>query len=249
MTKKKSTFQTIAEAMVFEKLGNMKLSTNHMNKRKLSIDEIKVLIREGFADAKKSADTKAKEAKEGWGNEEVENQIEWGKALKLKEFFSLVNEGPTDPPWDEFERQYDNGEAQRQRQFDAQQMPYADLNNPQTFQQGPGGHAMPADGAWDSHSGGAEDPTFDQNPFDPEEAPTSTRPSYGAEHGALGTDVDTNAPGMQVRSQMTNPYKEDPHGDTEYRLAKKIDQGTASPQTQEFLKGMQHGINKLRGIK
>ena len=90
MTKKKSTFQTIAEAMVFEKLGNMKLSTNHMNKRKLSIDEIKVLIRESFKDAKKSCDVSAKTAEGGWGSADTEKEIDWIKKLEIKEFFNLA---------------------------------------------------------------------------------------------------------------------------------------------------------------
>ena len=86
--KNKSRFQILAEAMASaDGLGSLKVSNEHLNKRKLTIDEIKELIREGFGKAKDVSDTKAKEDEKGWGNADVENQIDWVDTLKLKEYF------------------------------------------------------------------------------------------------------------------------------------------------------------------
>ena len=90
MAKKgKSNFRILAEALATESLGELKLSKEHLNKRKLTIDEIKDLIREGFKSAKDSKDVKAKELEGGWGDAESENQVNWASALKLKEYFNL----------------------------------------------------------------------------------------------------------------------------------------------------------------
>lgn len=87
MGKKKSTYRTLAEALTFEKLPEMKVNLDHLDTRKLSVNEIKQCINEAFKDAKDAAEVDAQELVKGWGDSEIENEIEWAKALKLKEFF------------------------------------------------------------------------------------------------------------------------------------------------------------------
>jgi len=87
MTEKKSTFRTMAEALAFEKLNNLNFPMKHLDKRKLSIDEIKGLIREAFKDAKDTASVEAQELAHGWGDADIENEINWVDSLNLKEFF------------------------------------------------------------------------------------------------------------------------------------------------------------------
>ena len=84
---KKSTFRTMAKALIFEKLNGLSFPMRHLDKRKLSIDEIKVVIREAFKDAKDASGVEAQELEKGWGDAEIENEINWAKQLKLKEFF------------------------------------------------------------------------------------------------------------------------------------------------------------------
>ena len=86
-TKKKSNFRTIAESLAFDGLKEFNVATPNLDHRKLSVDEIKTMIREEFEKAKKSSDTKSKEIEHGWGAADVENQVKWSKVLKLKEFF------------------------------------------------------------------------------------------------------------------------------------------------------------------
>ena len=87
MTDKKSTFRTMAEAFIFEKLNSLNTPLNHLDKRKLSVDELKVVIREAFKDAKDVASVDAQELAHGWGDAEIENEIICVKSLNLKEFF------------------------------------------------------------------------------------------------------------------------------------------------------------------
>jgi hypothetical protein len=84
---KKSNYRTFAEGIVFNKLKDFEVPTPHVSEhRKLTVDEIKEYIKEEFGKAKKAADVKAKELDRGWGDAELENEIEWAKKLKLKEF-------------------------------------------------------------------------------------------------------------------------------------------------------------------
>jgi hypothetical protein len=87
MTKSKSRFRILAEAIEFEGLGSVDMSLEHLDKRRLTIDEIKDCIREAFKDAKKVSDVEAQTPTHGWGDAEIENEINWVKTLKLKEFF------------------------------------------------------------------------------------------------------------------------------------------------------------------
>jgi len=90
---KKSAFKTMAEAIIFNNgLKNLKLPTSRVDRRKLSVDEIKEYVTEELEDAKKASEVKAKLAPGGWGDAEIENQIEWTKSLNLKEFFANKRE-------------------------------------------------------------------------------------------------------------------------------------------------------------
>lgn len=84
---KKSTYKVIAEAMAFNGLKNFKVSTKQAECRKLTIDEIKECIKEEFEAAKEASDVKVQEPEKGWTDPELENEIEWAKALNIKEFF------------------------------------------------------------------------------------------------------------------------------------------------------------------
>lgn len=89
MTDKKSVFRTMAEALTFEKLNKLDISLSHLDKRKLSIDEIKGVIREAFKDAKDTASVKGQELAHGWGDADIENEIDWVKKLNIKEYFQV----------------------------------------------------------------------------------------------------------------------------------------------------------------
>ena len=86
MDNKKSTYRTLAEALAFNQLKNVKMNLDHLDKRKLSITEMKQYIREAFDDAKAAAEVEAQELAHGWGDAEIENEINWVKSLNLKEF-------------------------------------------------------------------------------------------------------------------------------------------------------------------
>jgi hypothetical protein len=92
MANKKSTFRTMAEALTFNKLGSVDVSLNHLDKRKLSIDEIKSVIREAFKDAKDTASVEAQELAHGWGDADIENEVNWAEKLNIKEFFEIREE-------------------------------------------------------------------------------------------------------------------------------------------------------------
>jgi hypothetical protein len=87
MSKKNSSYKVMAEAIASGKLENFSLPTSRIDLRRLSIDEIKEYIVEEFGKAKKASDEKVKEPEKGWGDCELVKQIEWVKALSLKEFF------------------------------------------------------------------------------------------------------------------------------------------------------------------
>jgi hypothetical protein len=55
--------------------------------KKLSLKEIKNIVKEEFDDVKDIEDVKAKEV-DDWSDAEVENLINWVKSLSIKEFFN-----------------------------------------------------------------------------------------------------------------------------------------------------------------
>jgi len=81
-----NAFKTIAKSLVAGKLKDVELPTSRVNHRRLTVDEIKDHIQEEFGKAKSTTEVKAKEMK-GWGDAEIAKEIEWVKALDLKEFF------------------------------------------------------------------------------------------------------------------------------------------------------------------
>lgn len=83
----KSAYKTVAESIVFNKLKDLELPTARVDHRRLSVDEIKQYIQEEFGKAKEASDVKAKECEHGWGDAELEKEINWVKTLKLQEFF------------------------------------------------------------------------------------------------------------------------------------------------------------------
>ena len=93
---KKSTYRTMAEALQFGGLKDVKLSTGRVDARRLSVDEIKEHVRKQFTEAKK----KKKDVDEnviavlqpekGWGDDDLAKQIDWIKQLDLKEAVELT---------------------------------------------------------------------------------------------------------------------------------------------------------------
>jgi hypothetical protein len=84
---KKSAYKTIAEAIAFGGLKNFKVSTKSADTRKLTVDEIKQIVKEEFEAAKDITKTKLEEPPGGWGDADLEKQIDWVEKLDLKEFF------------------------------------------------------------------------------------------------------------------------------------------------------------------
>jgi len=84
---KKSVFTVIAEAIQSGKLADVDLPTENIDRRKLTIDEIKEFITEEFEDAKSAEDAADEAEEKAWHKAEVENEIDFIKALNIKEFF------------------------------------------------------------------------------------------------------------------------------------------------------------------
>ena len=82
-----NTYKTIAKSLVFEKLKDVEFPTSRVNLRRLTVDEIKSHIKEEFEKAKDLSKVKAKELPKGWGDSDLENEIDFIKALNIKEYF------------------------------------------------------------------------------------------------------------------------------------------------------------------
>lgn len=80
-------YKILAEAIASGKLQKVNVSTERVNYRRLTVDEIKQHLIEEFGKAKDVAAVKAKENAKGWGDAEIAKEIEWIKALDLCEFF------------------------------------------------------------------------------------------------------------------------------------------------------------------
>ncbi len=106
MDNKKSTYRTLAEGLIFERLEGIDMNLDHLDKRKMSITEMKSIIREAFKDAKAAAEVDAQELAHSWGDAEIENEINWVKSLNLKEFFQP--ERTAEPVKEEFESDDDD---------------------------------------------------------------------------------------------------------------------------------------------
>ena len=85
---KKSAYKTIAESILSGQFGKAKLPTSRVEHRRLSVDEIKQYINEELDKITEAKDdVHTQEFPGGWGDSELANEINWLKALKLKEFF------------------------------------------------------------------------------------------------------------------------------------------------------------------
>jgi lipoate-protein ligase A len=82
-----SAYKTIATAIQEGKLKDVELPTERVNHRRLTVDEIKNFIREEFEKAKDANKAKADQKDKHWTDADIEQEIYWAKALKLKEFF------------------------------------------------------------------------------------------------------------------------------------------------------------------
>ena len=79
-------FKLFAEALTTGRLKDIDLPTRNLDSRRLTIDEIKNLIKEEFKDAKAVCDVKTKE--KHWSTDtDLEKHIDWIKALDLTEVF------------------------------------------------------------------------------------------------------------------------------------------------------------------
>ncbi len=86
MMSKKTNYKILMEAFTNKKV---KLPTKSVDHRPLTEHEIKDIIREEFGKAKEAAKEKVQEPEGGWGDAELEKEIEWMKDLGIKEFFDF----------------------------------------------------------------------------------------------------------------------------------------------------------------
>ena len=87
----KSAFKVIAEAVVHGIDSDINLPTESLDAtRKITVDELKSIVKEEFGKAKSVADVKAKEVRY-WGAADLANEVDWVKSLKIREFFDIDN--------------------------------------------------------------------------------------------------------------------------------------------------------------
>lgn len=124
MKNKKSTYRALAEGLVFERLQDIEVNLDHLDKRKMSISEMKQHIREAFKDAKAAAEVEATEVARGWGDAELENEINWVKTLNLKEFFQPKRDAA--PVQEEYESDDDDDDDMKDGEKYHEDMKYDD---------------------------------------------------------------------------------------------------------------------------
>lgn len=79
-------YKIIAEAIASGKLAEVDMPTENLDAKKLTIEELKAIVKEEFGKAKAVADVKAKESQ--FADADLADEVDWVKKLKLKEFFS-----------------------------------------------------------------------------------------------------------------------------------------------------------------
>lgn len=84
---KKSIYKVLAEAIAFDGFKDFKVPTDKIDYRRLTVNEIKEFMKEEFGDVKKFDMKDAKEEPKGWGDADLEKELDWVKTLDLKEFF------------------------------------------------------------------------------------------------------------------------------------------------------------------
>jgi len=82
-----SKYKTIATGLYEGKMAEIELPTARVDSRRLTIDELKACIKEEFEKAKDANKVKADQKNKHWADAEIEQEIDWVKALKLKEYF------------------------------------------------------------------------------------------------------------------------------------------------------------------
>jgi len=83
-----SNYKKIAEAIANkEGLRKVSFPTSTVDHRRLTVDEIKQHIVEEFGKVQAADDADLQEPPGGWGDAEIENEIEWIKSLNIKEVF------------------------------------------------------------------------------------------------------------------------------------------------------------------
>ena len=88
MEKKKElkVYKVLMEAIARGMLKDVDLPVS-IDRRRLTIDEIKKYIVEEFEDAKNVEETSPEE-EVPWGDAELSKEVDWVKSLDLKEFFN-----------------------------------------------------------------------------------------------------------------------------------------------------------------
>ena len=80
-----SIYKNIAKGLASGKLGNLEFPTENIDRRRLTVDEIKGLVHEEFGKAKDVS--KQTYQNKHFGDAELAKEIDWVKALDLREFF------------------------------------------------------------------------------------------------------------------------------------------------------------------
>jgi hypothetical protein len=94
MSKIKKAYKTVAHTLFSNKMSEVALPTDRVDYRTLSKDDLKTYMKEEFEKAKDACEVEAEETP--WGDSELEKEIEWIKALKIKEYFEPKNEKESD---------------------------------------------------------------------------------------------------------------------------------------------------------
>jgi len=80
-----SAYNKIFKGLMTGKLAEIDFPTQN-EVRKLSGDELKNIVKEELMSAEETAKVKATEVPGGWGDADLERELEWMKVLKLSEF-------------------------------------------------------------------------------------------------------------------------------------------------------------------
>jgi hypothetical protein len=82
----KKTYKVIMEAISSGRLKDVDLPMNATKHRRMTVDEIKEVLQEVFEEAQ-NVEECVPDKEEQWSDAEIENEINWVKALDIKEFF------------------------------------------------------------------------------------------------------------------------------------------------------------------
>ena len=90
-----SDYKILAEAIALGKFKHLEVTTEDADYPRLGVDDIKRIMKEEFKAAKETHRVKAKQSKDkakSWeaaGVENMENEIDWMRALKISEHFGV----------------------------------------------------------------------------------------------------------------------------------------------------------------